>query len=369
MSSGLIVFGNEVGAYYSKKQWSGTNGKYIDPPINRQEKMNPYTMNYREAHQKISQQGQYMGVSWGPQNVSWTNNDSIQALGNLADKVRGHSFNLGVAAAEAPQSVKLVVDTVVRFTKAIGQLKRGRFDLAVRALGVSPRRLGGGESVRKYHSNSFPTGPRGRKISSPQQLTSKDVSSMWLEIQYGWKPLLNDVYESQKAFVTRTAQPRRYVFRTSVFRNWKPYEYTANLYANWYITSSTNRQIKAILTEVVSMSRALGLTNPASVVWEKVPFSFVADWFIPIGTYLDALNIVPTLVGYYAVTDITRSNTTGYGKRSPYDGALTTASTVSMTRTISTSLEVPRPNFKPIDSAMSSGHIKNAVALLHQMLK
>jgi hypothetical protein len=33
----------------------------------------------------------------------------------------------------------------------------------------------------------------------------------------------------------------------------------------------------------------LGLTNPLNVAWELVPFSFVVDWFIPIGSFFDGL--------------------------------------------------------------------------------
>lgn len=33
-----------------------------------------------------------------------------------------------------------------------------------------------------------------------------------------------------------------------------------------------------------------GLLNPLEVIWELVPFSFVADWFLPIGDYLSALD-------------------------------------------------------------------------------
>lgn len=36
--------------------------------------------------------------------------------------------------------------------------------------------------------------------------------------------------------------------------------------------------------------KVLGLTSPAQVAWEVIPYSFVADWLIPIGTWLQALN-------------------------------------------------------------------------------
>jgi hypothetical protein len=35
---------------------------------------------------------------------------------------------------------------------------------------------------------------------------------------------------------------------------------------------------------------ALGLTNPALLAWELVPFSFVLDWLLPIGDWLSSLD-------------------------------------------------------------------------------
>ena len=32
----------------------------------------------------------------------------------------------------------------------------------------------------------------------------------------------------------------------------------------------------------------LGLVNPASVAWELIPFSFLVDWFLPVGKFLES---------------------------------------------------------------------------------
>lgn len=39
----------------------------------------------------------------------------------------------------------------------------------------------------------------------------------------------------------------------------------------------------------LSQLQQLGLTNPALVAWELVPFSFVFDWFISVGQYLQGI--------------------------------------------------------------------------------
>jgi hypothetical protein len=41
---------------------------------------------------------------------------------------------------------------------------------------------------------------------------------------------------------------------------------------------------------LLATASEIGLTNPAEVAWELVPFSFVVDWAIPIGTFLGQLD-------------------------------------------------------------------------------
>lgn len=40
----------------------------------------------------------------------------------------------------------------------------------------------------------------------------------------------------------------------------------------------------------LDMPARFGLVNPLEVAWELLPFSFVADWFLPIGGYLNAMD-------------------------------------------------------------------------------
>jgi hypothetical protein len=35
---------------------------------------------------------------------------------------------------------------------------------------------------------------------------------------------------------------------------------------------------------------SLGLTNPLELIWERIPYSFVVDWFLPIGGWLSTLD-------------------------------------------------------------------------------
>ena len=45
-----------------------------------------------------------------------------------------------------------------------------------------------------------------------------------------------------------------------------------------------------VLSETAEFIANTGLLNPLSVAWELVPYSFVADWFLPVGSYLNNLD-------------------------------------------------------------------------------
>lgn len=392
MTTGVTEFGSETSSSYYRKTWSGTDGKMNNGTI----VWNPYNMSLKKA---FSTPGSgypplydplYMGVVWGPQNVAWGPNDTLDLINELGSKVRGHSFNLGVALGESHQTLNLVLTNLRRITSAISSLKKGRVDLALRALGVPPkptkkrakqrtRRTKGrkefvgyvdGQPVYSYQGETIALKRTSNSNTlASRELVSKDISAMWLEIQYGVKPLLSDIFEAMKAYERHTAGPRKSRFTVRKRIEWPIYESNpaVNTYAKWTIHSQTKRQIIAELTEVISEPRSLGLLDPASVAWELTPLSFVADWFIPIGSYLEALNVIPMLTGRFLVSDLTTSTTSGTGLKTPYLGATCSAETVTITRTPSTSISVPFPQFKPLNQALSVGHIKNAIALLHQV--
>lgn len=44
-----------------------------------------------------------------------------------------------------------------------------------------------------------------------------------------------------------------------------------------------------ISNETLANAASIGLLNPAQVAWELVPYSFVVDWFLPVGSFLETL--------------------------------------------------------------------------------
>jgi hypothetical protein len=214
-------------------------------------------------------------------------NLELKAQSKLVDKIRGHSFNLAVNAAQSRQLVDMVVGNLGKLGRSILALKRGDFATAARQLGASPRTT---------------------------RLKASDISGRWLELQYGWLPTLSDTFAAAEAYEELTKEERSMTFRVSASE-----EREFEQYAGWGAGTSTGQfhsfktqrqtiSIVAELTETLSASRSLGLTDPLSVAWEVIPYSFVVDWFIPIGTFLDNLAIIPFLQGRFMTTNCWRTS-------------------------------------------------------------
>lgn len=133
---------------------------------------------------------------------------------------------------------------------------------------------------------------------------------LWLEARYGWRNLANDMNDIEKAF---SEHKKRKFNRTS-----------ARSSANWIVTTSGTASITGgqqyLFTEtlysisgrslVVSVSEPpVFRVNLLKTAWEVTRLSFVIDWFINIGRFIDALQFVL----------FTRDNTAGVGARIDID--------------------------------------------------
>jgi hypothetical protein len=211
-----------------------------------------------------------------------------QSILKANDKLKHMAVDLGVAFGERRETCHMVLSAVRTITKGIRAAKRLDWKALYRLFRGSKR-----SRFIRYKKDVRKMVPY---IKTPFQ--------MWLAFQYGWLPLVGDVYNA----VSRLSDnDGKYVDRYrwgatgKASDEWnvevKQGSESLVVLSHLDIDLSLNNLIRAItrIDGYVSSSgwktaSEWGLTNPLQVAWELVPFSFVLDWFVPIGSYLSQLD-------------------------------------------------------------------------------
>nr|QDH88887.1 MAG: hypothetical protein H1RhizoLitter1543_000003 [Leviviridae sp.] len=321
------------------KHWTGTDGKYL---VDGRDKWNAYSMDLIQESDQIGNATHALSTTSGAVPV-WTSADESLLQSRLVEQVRGHNFNLAVNIAQAHQLIEMCSSTILHFGRALLYLKHGNVAGATRELGI-----------------------KGKN----KRLKGRDVSSRWLELQYGWLPSISDAFEAAKAFEA-ISNGRKARIVASVKRT---YDYNGSAEPSNYTSAGKTVIKKRIVYEMeeeLSLARSLGLLDPLSVVWEVIPYSFVVDWFLPIGTYLDNLSVIPKLKGRFLSTRFSRTDArvTEIKTKDPlYQGAKRVGHQIELRRDVLTGLTPQLPTFVNPITALSRARIANAVALAHQLI-
>lgn len=267
----------------------------------------------------------------------------------VRNKVKNASINLPVFAAEAQKSANMIGDTAKRLAHAALAITHGNFGRAAGVLGLS----GTPKNLQKH------------------QRGLRSLESNWLAYQYGWIPLLSDVSNAVDA-LTRPAKDGT----LGIARCRKPFELSERFQAKGMtLNMSTSGYVGAGVYYLCKNSTdftSLGLTNPLELAWELIPYSFVVDWFIPIGkaiSALDAFTNVTVLASYNivrytedikAVYDVTRSDNY-YRWSGEVEGQRNgMIRNVSVTGGSAVTTQIPRVQF-----ALNPQKLLSGIALLH----
>lgn len=143
-----------------------------------------------------------------------------------------------------------------------------------------------------------------RGVQTPRTVKEKELANRWLEYSFGWKPLMADIYGFTEEInqSLREGFPR-YEATSQTVRKGSNSATIGRFGTSFHSFEETvSMRVKAryqVKNAAVKRLSQLGITNPLEVAWELVPFSFVIDWFIPVGDFissLDALVGVDSLV-------------------------------------------------------------------------
>lgn len=169
----------------------------------------------------------------------------------------GAKAQLGANLAQARQTVDMFSGMVERGANALMAIKRRDF-----------RRLISGK---------------------PGASQSKRASDAWLEYSYGWKPLADDIHNAQQVLCDRLSQD--FIIKGKgygVTNGSNSYNHNENQWEEQAEVKVKTNLHARIANESLRTLTDLGVVNPLSIAWELVPWSFVVDWFIPVGNVLEA---------------------------------------------------------------------------------
>lgn len=201
--------------------------------------------------------------------------------------------NFSQAFAEREQTSSLVLSSAKRLANAFETLKNIR-------RGKLPRKRNLRKQViRRQNQAAFDQSAKFLGVSTKKlNKGSKTAANMWLELQYGWKPLLSDIYGSMVTLHENDLdEPERYRY-TIKKRRQKAYrvrygEGLGGIHEEGFYEGTLSCFVRldyVKLNPPASAAASLGVLNPAELTWELLPYSFVVDWFLPVGDYLSTLD-------------------------------------------------------------------------------
>lgn len=283
-----------------------------------------YSYVYRSTTGKYEYRGQSTDVNWTVANLETygcnpasklpeVSASAISAMeARLRSRVQDNDWNLGQSIAEIPEAVGFIVDVVKGLTKALSALKKGNY---VAVAGVMDDILKGKPSLELF-TPTIAAGSVSRYLKPvvyPRYTTPSNkkrwnrarrvaagsrgnLAKAWLAYKFAWLPLLADAYNVAQAINEGLSDPKGFSVHAEVLDN-LPFPPIKGGIAMVDINSSNlgKRGVKGevcfgITNPTLFSLDRYGLLDPLSIAWELVPLSFVVDWFLPIGRFLNGLH-------------------------------------------------------------------------------
>jgi len=146
------------------------------------------------------------------------------------------------------------------------------------------------------------------RYSHPQPLnlpTLDRVDKLWLEYRYGWSPLVKDIVDQLKAINAQLLRDdltqRDYTRVSGKWLGEKSSPSTTGVVkdgGSWTMETAYTHKVEArayakyrvsLKSGVLNRLNDFGAFDVPRALWEIVPYSFVVDWFVPIGDWLGAI--------------------------------------------------------------------------------
>jgi hypothetical protein len=370
-----------------RREWTGSTTPNFGAKKRSQLPVNPHTVYIRETDYGMGYDLRKKNIApfnyvnaWNATGRPLTTllmvatDSQFTTTDNAAIKKLNANANLGVQAnmaqnlAQYSQTTNMIAKNAINIAKSVFLLKKGRFSAAADQLLQNDRSV-------------------GRQIRKGNPSKSKSLANNWLELQYGWKPILSDIDESMRAlanYLEGSTSSQRVSGTAKLSRELKaphwgpvgPNVYPAvGLETNTSAWSTRYACTYRVSSPVTSFLSQLGFTNPINLVWEILPWSFVADWVLPIGPFLESMSAphgLEFISGYK--TRFGRQTTSlnvSYNGKMPGDSTSDLRTYMDRYRFVVSLTRVkldawPVQSFPQFKNPFSTTHALNAIALVRQ---
>ncbi len=271
-------------------------------------------------------------------------NSQAESLVKALSRLDKNAAQLGADIGEGKQTIGLFTESAIQIARALLAAKHLNW-------GAIPGILG---------------------MSKGDVLSGKFAANKWLEYQYGWKPLFGALHDYQQK-VHELVQ-KDYIVEASASSgssvshdNGRGFKYDQKFKSRYYLKAKiSNPALRSV--------NSWGLLNPLAIGWELVPFSFVVDWFMPVGNTLSALTAgcgLQFVDGGHTVKTIKTLTVTGKEKSQPNFTEVRNAGMAQSERFEFERIPlygIPLPEFYADLTPFSTPRVANAAALLRQLV-
>lgn len=233
-------------------------------------------LSYSRSRSHLGQDDSYYEtISSTPAMVNPVDSLYLKVYNAFKEEV-GKNVQAGVALAEGRQAMDMIVKRLSQLTNFANNLRRGRFLDAAKDISYNL-------SLRhkKKLEKSYVKG------------NAKNFADNYLEFHFGWSPLMGDIHDAAEVLSEPILPHSIKVKRGAYFNTYTSLNSDNGNDRTWggdkYSTyqAITLRANVEVSNPNLALAQQCGLVNPLTIAWELVPFSFVVDWFVNVGDFLN----------------------------------------------------------------------------------
>jgi hypothetical protein len=258
-----------------------------------------------------------------PQNV--VNSVEYRALIRLYDKIPEVTANLALLYKERQKTVESITTALSGIVSAVRDVRKGR--------------------------------PPELLMNASQLRNRKRMSGAWLNYTYGIAPFASDLH------AIAISELKQIIYLTGKCTDRYESSRLGGKIVNRGSYMCTYKAGLSLSNPLYATLAGAGLTNPALVAWELTPFSFMADWLLPVGPFLEMLS---STSGYNKHPGSITRGTREWCIQQSDNGASAYSEYRRIQRATIAFPSVPLPRFK---NPISPVHALNALSIIHQSVK